>query len=530
MPAARAKPAARYDRAADALLAAEPSDPRRIALRRRAAELYLRSGLYPEGLRALRSALRDAGVRYARTPHAALLSVLLQRVRLALGARLRHAAGQGAPGRPSSLDRERLETYWSAGVGLSLFDMVRAADFQLRHALLAHRLGEPRHRARALATEAMTLAWEGGARNRERSERIEAEATRFAAAVGDPRIEVQTLTARAALAFVERRFRDALTLCERGAQLSHTRHVGTTWEIANLELCAVSTLVCLGDMTRAAVAPARAAAGRARSRRPLQHRLAAPRISEPVLARRGRSRGGAPPDRVRARRGDAGAVPGVLRGLRRGADRSLHRGRGGGLAAHRRVLADDSGAATCCASRACASTCSSCVRAARWRSPPRDAPGRARLLRFVRGSARRLEREGVVWTAPLVASLRAGLAWQENDRARTIALLAEAAVAFERLDMGMHAAAARMQPRDARRRGERRAVQRGHARARRGRPGAPRGDLPARPPAVARRAAAESARGRDVRAPRGRGPCAPGTRGGTADSCRSPRRARPPSS
>src|SRR5690606_5877639 len=108
------------------------------------------------------------------------------------------------PTNPTALDHERLEIYWSAGVGLSLFDMVRAADFQLRHALLAQQVGDPRHRARALATEAMTLVWEGGARNRRRSVQILDEASRVAATVADPRIEVQTLVTRAAIAFVER--------------------------------------------------------------------------------------------------------------------------------------------------------------------------------------------------------------------------------------------------------------------------------------------------------------------------------------
>jgi len=432
--------AARYDAAATALHELQPDDPRHIAMRRRAAELYLRAGLYPEGLVALRRALRDAGVRYAHTPTAALWSILVHRVKL----RLRR--GLTGPGTASVGDHERLEIYWSAGVGLSLFDMVRATDFQLRHALLAFRVGEPRHLARALATEAMTLAWEGGARNRRRSALIQADATRFAGAVGNPRIEVQTLVARAAIAFVERRLREALALCEQGARLCRERHVGTTWEIANLELCAVSTLACLGEMTQL----------RSRLRELQQQAQERGDLYSAVSLRTGVPNlcwlAGDDPDEARRQIASARQAA-VLAPFQEyctvyaEGQIDLYAGeprQGWGRTSaswpvfRRSYLLRVQGVRIDL--RELRARCALATLA----SGHTGRSERARLMRHVGRAAWLLGREGVAWTAPLVATLRAGLAWQRGDRATGIILLGEAVRGFAELDMCMHAAAARL--------------------------------------------------------------------------------------
>jgi len=444
--AGRAREAAvRFEAAASALGATQPRDPRRVTLRRRAAELYLRSGLYAEGLVGLRAALVQARVRYPSTPLAALSSILLHRQKL----RLRRGLAGGDGVRPVDLstdDRERLEVYWSAGVGLSLFDMVRAADFQLRHASLAFRLGEPRHLARALATEALTLAWEGGRRNRERSERAQADAVRLASAVGDPRIEVQTLVTRAAIAFVERRFREALSLCERGARICNTRHVGTTWEIANLELCAVSTLASLGETARMRARMAemlQRATERGDLYSAISLRIGLPNLcwlsageldeARRAIAHARESAALAPFQEYCAVYAETNAdlyagdpasgwdrVVGAWPVLRKGFVLRIQ-----GV----RIDLLDLRARCALALLAHPST-------------PHER--RAALLRGVRFAAWRLEHERVSWTTPVTAALRAGIAWNGGDRARAIALLVDAAAGFERLDMRSHAAAVRL--------------------------------------------------------------------------------------
>jgi hypothetical protein len=443
--AGRAREAAqRYESAARALAARDPADVRRVGLHRRAAELYLRSGLYPEGLRALRGSLREAGVRYAATPAMALASILVNRQRLRVR-RWLVGRDEVRPRAPSAAERERIEAYWSAGVGLSLFDMVRAADFQLRHALLAYRVGDPRHLARALATEAMTLVWEGGSGNRRRSASIEAAAVRLAVAVGDPRIEVQTLVTRAAIAFVERRYREGLALCERGARICHTRRVGTTWEIANLELCAVSTLVCLGELTRVR-AQLLELLQRAAENGDLYSTISL-RIGLPNLA----WLAAGDPDEARRQVAFARAaatlapfqeycavyaesqvdlyVDDPVTGWER-TSAAWPTFRKAFLLRIQGVRVDLLDLRARCALALLA------------RGGAR--PGRGRLAHVVRHAAWRIGRERVSWAAPVAQALRAGLAWQRGEHAAAIALLCDAAAGFDRLDMKAHAAAARL--------------------------------------------------------------------------------------
>src|SRR5262249_57054685 len=66
-------------------------------------------------------------------------------------------------GQVSAEQLTRVDICWSAAVGLSIVDTVRAADFQTRNLLLALRAGEPYRVARALAWEAAHQANYGGA-------------------------------------------------------------------------------------------------------------------------------------------------------------------------------------------------------------------------------------------------------------------------------------------------------------------------------------------------------------------------------
>ena len=462
--------AVHYDAAARALVAVQPDDVRRIGLRRRAAELYLRSGLYAEGLVALRQALRDAGVRWVRRPVAVLGSILLHRLRL----RLRRALETPAATAHAAADRERLELYWSAGVGLSLFDLIRATDFQLRHALLALRVGEPRHRARALATEALTIAWEGGAANRRRSAVIQEEATRFATAVGDPRIIVQTIIMRAAIAFVERRYGEALALCEEGARLSRDRHVGTTWEIANLELCAASVLACVGEVTqlRARLVELQQ---QAHERDDLYSAVSLC-IGYPNLG----WVGGDEPDEARRQIASARRLATLAPfqeycAVFATAQVDLYEG--DALAAWRRTRAAWSESRRNFLLRIqgiridhLELRARAALAVAAGASVGRSE--RRRLLRFAARAARRLARERVAWTAPSIAALRAGIAWQRDARARRRRAPRRGRA---RLRRARHARARRRRtapPGTGRDRRHGRALQRRHARARHRRSGA----------------------------------------------------------
>jgi hypothetical protein len=225
--------------AADALAETEPSDVRGVGLRRRAAESYLRSGCYEPGLVVLRATLDACDVRYPRSTPGAVLSVLARRAMLTLRTRLGRYGTPERPGHASDQERELLEVYWSAAVGLSMLDIVRGTDFQ------------PRHLARALCTEAGILVWEGGARMRVRAEGMLDEADRLATSVGDPEVALLVRSGHSSLAFAARRFRAWLGHCEAALRLSRERHVGTTWETSNLEIGVLNALIGMGELGRA---------------------------------------------------------------------------------------------------------------------------------------------------------------------------------------------------------------------------------------------------------------------------------------
>ena len=251
---------------------------------------------------------------------------------------------------------------------------------------------------------------------------------------------------RAAIAFVERRYREALSLCERGARICRTRHVGTTWEIANLELCAVSTLACLGEM-----APMRARMidllQRADEHGDLYSavslRIGLPSLcwlasGEPDEARR----------EVAHARASASLAP-FQEYLAVYAESHIDLYAGDPAAAWERIGIAWPGFRKSFVLRVqgvridLVDLRARCALALLAREPaPR--PGRARLMRVVRLAAWRLERERVAAAAPVTAALRAGLAWQRGDRATAIPYLIEAAAGFERIDMRAHAAAARL--------------------------------------------------------------------------------------
>src|SRR5207247_10953485 len=94
------------------------------------------------------SVLSAAGFKLAAGPRQALLSLLLKRLQL----RLR---GLNFTERDASqishADLFRIDLCWAIAAGLGAVDLVRSADFQSRHLLLALRAGEPYRVSRALS-------------------------------------------------------------------------------------------------------------------------------------------------------------------------------------------------------------------------------------------------------------------------------------------------------------------------------------------------------------------------------------------
>jgi serine/threonine protein kinase len=219
-----------------------------LELQRRAAEQYLISGHITEGVATLRRVLEKVGLRMASTPRAALVSMLLQRFLLRLrgiGFHERDAT------QLSARELTRIDVCWSAAKGLTLSDLIRANDFQARHALLALRAGEPYRVARALIIEAAHSGM-GGGRTRRRTAKLLAAAEAIARRIDHPHAIGFGHSVAGVTAFLEGRWKDAREHTARAAPLLRERCRGVAWELDNTHYYSLLVLFYLGHVRKLA--------------------------------------------------------------------------------------------------------------------------------------------------------------------------------------------------------------------------------------------------------------------------------------
>lgn len=238
--------AGRGAEAAEAYLSAAKGSDRvlEIDLHRRAAQQLYTSGHIEEGGQALELVLARLGMKLPQTPRVALLSLILHRAQVRLrGLRFRERDEAQIPGQ----ELLRIDTCWAVGVGMAVVDMVRGADFQARHLVLALRAGEPYRVAKAVAMEAAYVSM-GGSKSRERARRLVQESQALAERVNRPyAVALATLTAAGA-AWLDGRWRDARTLGEHSEQMLRERCTGVDWEILITQLIQLASLFFLGEV------------------------------------------------------------------------------------------------------------------------------------------------------------------------------------------------------------------------------------------------------------------------------------------
>jgi tetratricopeptide (TPR) repeat protein len=198
------------------LVAAQESQAiRRLELHRCAAEQFLAGGHIDRGLEILDGLLRDVGLQLPRGPHRTVASLVWNRVVLrwrGLGFIERSAE------RIPDADRLRLDTCWSIATGLALVDTLRAAHFQTRHLLLALDAGDVSSIVRGLAAEVGFSALAGG--KRERATARLAERTRVLAEANDDSYGLALLTlATGVSAFMVGKWRESRESCERALEM-----------------------------------------------------------------------------------------------------------------------------------------------------------------------------------------------------------------------------------------------------------------------------------------------------------------------
>lgn len=222
--------------------------PEDLEVRRRAALQFLISGHIDEGLATLEQVLKTIGIRLPATPRAAMLSFLLGRMRLAWRGLDFHPRDAGA------IDPEilsRIDACWTAGVGLSVVDWVRGADFQTRGLRLALAAGEPGRIARALAMEAAHNATAGHS-SRQRTARILTRADELSRLTGEPYAAGMVELARGVSAYLEGRWRAAVESCDAATRTFRAGCTGAAWELDTASAFALWALSHLGEIAELA--------------------------------------------------------------------------------------------------------------------------------------------------------------------------------------------------------------------------------------------------------------------------------------
>ncbi|MFT3775128.1 MAG: hypothetical protein QM820_58015 [Minicystis sp.] len=368
------------------------------------------------------------------------------------GARGSRSAGsilEERAGAATAEDLARLDVCWSIGHALQSVDLVRGADFQARHLLYALDAGEPGRVARALASEAILAAMEGGRRGLDRAPRLVEQAHAAAERSGAPHAIAWAARAAAGVAFHAPRFSEAVALAHRAVELFRKTCTGVVWDIGSIVadwlLPALFHLGRLDDL--AARLPAHLKEAEDLGALALStslRALAAPRIllvnDRPSEARREAV------DAIRRWPSRAFHLPHWYALLTR-ATASLYEG--DGMGAHADVEGcwselEDSPLLRVESVRveALALRGASAIAAAALGSDGEYA------LRVAERSRRALGREPSAFARPFAAELGAAIALARGNDARALALYEEAERAFGSLEMGLHAAAAR------RRRGE----------------------------------------------------------------------------
>lgn len=202
-----------------------------LDLRRRAVEQFLRSGHVSEALPTVEKIVSDVGIRMPATPALSVASLLLQRAKLrlrGLGFTERHDV-------PAE-ELRKIDVCWALGNGIGGIDVVRGADFQARHLLLALRAGEPYRIARALAWEGVLSAIEGGAAGRARAATISAEAMVVATRNGNPHGLAWATAAEAIGRFCAGKWKAARIVSEQSIALFREHCADVGWEVGSMEM------------------------------------------------------------------------------------------------------------------------------------------------------------------------------------------------------------------------------------------------------------------------------------------------------
>ncbi|HVQ38825.1 MAG TPA: protein kinase, partial [Pyrinomonadaceae bacterium] len=215
-----------------------------LEFKRRAAQQLLMGGHIKEGLELIRTVLAAVGFTLPAGPKRALFSLLLKRIQI----RLRGLSfTERDVSEIAEVDLVRIDTCWAVAAGLGAVDLIRGADFQSRHLLLALKAGEPFRVARAMAFEAAQTA-SRGAPARKRAVQIAQRAEELAQKVGHPHAIGLSIWASGVAAYLVGHWKNAASLCERAAEVLRDQCTGVPWELTIANRFMLSAMLNMGEI------------------------------------------------------------------------------------------------------------------------------------------------------------------------------------------------------------------------------------------------------------------------------------------
>jgi serine/threonine protein kinase len=417
-------------------------------LQRRAAEQFLKSGHVDDGIAMLRMVLGSVGMRMARSPRGALLSLLFSRLRLWIrGLRFRERpANQIAPE-----ELLKIDICWAAAVGLTMADNIQGTAFHVRHLLLSLQAGELYRIALALAMEAAVSAFPGR-RSQARAQNIHKMSLELAGRIKNPHALASAIVSEAVRCWLVGRWKETQDAAERADCILREQCTGVAWELTTAQTFSLGALAWQGEWKEHATRLPKLIT-EAEARGDVYAATTLPLLSYSHVAHL------AADDPQTAREQ-------LRRAIRQWSPRGFH-------LQHYWALYGEIETALYCADGGLAWNLfrdhypavrgsyllrvqpiliftlymrARCAIAGSSRISigiPSVAEGEANLLRYAERDARKIERQKMRWADPLAALLRSALAFKRGDASTSVTLLAKAEDGFRSVDMRLFAAAAR---------------------------------------------------------------------------------------
>jgi tetratricopeptide (TPR) repeat protein len=237
--------------AAERLLAAaeklgEQADRTHIrALRRQAAEQYIKCGHLVDGWAVMRGLLEEMQISVPGSTRSALLAAMVQRVRFLMNP-LKVEDLRPRPVSPE--DSARLEMLWVASTSLAMVNTALADEIRTRHLLSVFKHGDASAILQALAYEAAMETLLPGNFFAKRADTLLAKASFLAEKTQGPYDLAWTLLGKSISAFSRGQYRKAAELCEESDRVFRERCPGSAWIRATVAYFHYQALVNSGQL------------------------------------------------------------------------------------------------------------------------------------------------------------------------------------------------------------------------------------------------------------------------------------------